>query len=193
MKTKIKSAFLICVVLLGTTSSAMAQTYDFTEGEQLKASRQFVIAETSLTAPILYQFAVSAIDTESNATLALNETVEGFDSKESTIPVTSFKLVSGPKLYDESTWYVATIISEGIELQISAVIFRSGSLVELWSVISASGSHIGSLQTIAETFAVEVPEDITDANILSTLPGMTDIPAGYYLNEELVEPGDDPA
>jgi hypothetical protein len=183
-------AVLVVALLSIISSPVQAQTYDFTEGEQIKAVRQFVIAEVSLTDPLVYQFAASQIDTEANATLALNETVESFQSGPGAADVLSFKVVSGPKLYDESVWYVARILSEGTELQMSAVIFRSETLVELWAVISASGSHIGGLEEIAESFEIAFPVDITEENILTLLPGMTDIPAGYYLNEESVEAGD---
>lgn len=186
-----KSPLLILALLASLLpATGLAQTFGYTEGEQLKAVRQFVTAEVTFDGPLVYQFAASDLDTEANATLALNETLLSYESPESSDGVLSFNIVSGPKLYDASTWYVAKILSEGYELQMAAVIFRIGSFVELWSVTSQSGSQISSLEDIADVFEVVVPANVTAENILSTLPGMTEIPAGFYLNEETVEAGD---
>lgn len=183
---------LFTAVLLSAISPLFALAADdFTEGELLKASRQFVVAESTLDTPLVYQFVISVIDSETNATRALNETLERQQISDESFTVISYNVVSGPVLYDESTWFVVRGLSEGVELQFSSVIFRIGSIVELWLVVSAVGFSMATLENLTQSFEVDVPASISQENILSMLPGMTDIPAGYYLNEETVEPGDE--
>lgn len=184
----------VASVVEGGSVETLAQesSSSFTEGELLKATRSFQVAETRLTGTLVYQFVVSHIDTEANARRALGDTLDNVRTGSN---FTEFMETSGPDIGEDTIAFTASLENEGTTFETGSFLFRIGTNVFLWSAIGLAAPTISDLSTVAdgfyggETTGTPVAE-IDEERILGLLPGLDDLPPGFALEEELVELGD---
>lgn len=179
---------LLAVMLALSITPALAQDESFPEGRLLLGRRVFQRAEIARMGTQVYNFQVVHFDTEQNATLAISKSIENL---ERVLDPVELAEVSGPDVHEDSVWVVATVRSQGEEGVVTGLLFRVKATVHLWATVTFFGDSVSELIELSTAFKINVPDEITEDNILTMLPGLDDLPTfGFKLAEEKVEVGD---
>lgn len=163
-------------------------------GELLKATRAFAGPGFRFGA-LVFTFVDALFDTEDHATQGLDLT-RSLVEQGANAGVTEVKRMGVPEVGDERLGLLGTVRSEaGTKLRAAFVLVRADTVTHLWTAVGFA-DVVEELTTVTETVWAERGQEGGDADtdeerLLRALPTVEDLPTGFTLGRETVEPGDD--